>query len=99
MRSLIFIGLLSDLLSFSVFFSLLSEPELDFPAAAAACIAKNLSMKLPSLEKNSGLGVAFSFSASLAAFGFFIHEGNPAFFTTVELLGMSGCGGAPAVFP
>lgn len=48
------------------------------------CIAKNLSMKLPSLEKNSGLGVAFSFSASLAAFGFFIHEGNPAFFTTLQ---------------
>lgn len=37
-RSLIFTGLLSDLLSFSVFFSLFSEPELDFPAAAAAVI-------------------------------------------------------------
>lgn len=41
-------------------------------------------MKLPSLEKNSGLGVAFSFSASLAAFDFFIQEGNPGFLTTLQ---------------
>lgn len=84
------IGVESPLLSLSAFFSPFSFPEFDFPAAAA-CIARNLSIKLPSLEKNSGLGVAFfSFSASLAAFDFFIHDGIPGFFAGVELWGMAG---------